>query len=136
MKTLGFAPGERANCVKNMNEEKRIKKEDLPFAYAEVVRLMRKELDDDKIIRERVKVEMNRFLGHVLESVCRQLNEYPYTTIDHGMLKECIYPYENIDRINEERKSIIAHLEAIKGDCDMLISDTRHTLKEKDGDGH
>ena len=37
--------------------------EKLPFAKAEVVRLMKENLDDDKMIRERVKVEMNKFLG-------------------------------------------------------------------------
>ena len=36
--------------------------EKLPFAKAEVVRLMKENLDDDKMIRERVKVEMNKFL--------------------------------------------------------------------------
>ena len=62
--------------------------EKLPFAKAEVVRLMKENLDDDKMIRERVKVEMNKFLGEVLKNVCKQLNEYPYTTIEYEMLKE------------------------------------------------
>ena len=53
--------------------------EKLPFAKAEVVRLMKENLDDDKMIRERVKVEMNKFLGDVLKNVCKQLNDYPYT---------------------------------------------------------
>jgi len=68
--------------------------EGLPFAKAEVVRLMKQNLDSDKMIRERVKVEMNKFLGEVLEKVCEQLNEYPYTTIEYEMLKESIYPYK------------------------------------------
>ena len=42
--------------------------EKLPFAKAEVVRLMKENLDDDKMIRERVKVEMNKFLGEVLKT--------------------------------------------------------------------
>ena len=62
--------------------------EKLPFAKAEVVRLMKENLDSDKMIKERVKVEMNKFLGDVLKNVCKQLNEYPYTTIDYEMLKE------------------------------------------------
>ena len=41
--------------------------EKLPFAKAEVVRLMKENLDDDKMIRERVKVEMNKFLGEELK---------------------------------------------------------------------
>lgn len=107
---------------------------DLPFAKAEVVRLMKQNLDSDKMIRERVKVEMNRFLGEVLEKVCEQLNEYPYTTIEYEMLKESIYPYKNIERINEEKKRILMHLEAIKADCDALSMDVKKSLKLKDVD--
>ncbi|HPX77602.1 MAG TPA: hypothetical protein PL055_02405 [Methanobacterium sp.] len=106
----------------------------LPFAKAEVVRLMKKNLDSDKMIRERVKVEMNKFLGEVLERVCVQLNEYPYTTIEYEMLKESIYPYKNIERINEEKKRILMHLEAIKADCDALSMDVKKSLKLKDVD--
>ena len=106
--------------------------EDLPFAKAEVVRLMKQNLDSDKMIRERVKVEMNKFLGQILENVCNQLNEYPYTTIEYEMLKESIYPYKNIERINEEKERILKHLDAIKADCDALSLDVRRTLKIKE----
>lgn len=106
--------------------------DDLPFAKAEVVRLMKQNLDSDKMIRERVKVEMNKFLGEVLVKVCEQLNEYPYTTIEYEMLKESIYPYQNIERINEEKKRILMHLHAIKADCDALSMDVKRTLKLKD----
>lgn len=106
--------------------------EGLPFAKAEVVRLMKQHLDNDKMIRERVKVEMNRFLGEVLERVCAQLNEYPYTTVEYEMLKESIYPYQNISRINQEKERILMHLDAIKADCDALSMDVRSTLKLKD----
>jgi len=106
--------------------------EKLPFAKAEVVRLMKQNLDDDKMIRERVKVEMNKFLGEVLKNVCKQLNEYPYTTIEYEMLKESIYPYTNIERINQEKERILLHLEAIKADCNALAMDVQKTLKLKD----
>ena len=91
--------------------------EKLPFAKAEVVRLMKENLDDDKMIRERVKVEMNKFLGEVLKNVCKQLNDYPYT---------------NIERINQEKERILLHLEAIKADCNALAMDVQKTLKLKD----
>jgi hypothetical protein len=114
------------------DEESDEESEGLPFAKAEVVRLMKQNLDSDKMIRERVKVEMNRFLGEVLERVCGQLNEYPYTTIEYEMLKESIYPYQNISRINQEKERILMHLAAIKADCDALSMDVRSTLKLKD----
>ena len=106
--------------------------DDLPFAKAEVVRLMKQNLDPDKMIRERVKVEMNKFLGDVLKNVCKQLNEYPYTTIEYEMLKESTYPYTNITRINQEKERILLHLDAIKADCDALSMDVKKTLKLKD----
>ena len=106
--------------------------EKLPFAKAEVVRLMKENLDDDKMIRERVKVEMNKFLGEVLKNVCKQLNDYPYTTIEYEMLKESTYPYTNIERINQEKERILLHLEAIKADCNALAMDVQKTLKLKD----
>jgi len=113
-------------------QEEEQEEEGLPFAKAEVVRLMKQNLDSDKMIRERVKVEMNKFLGDVLEKVCKQLNEYPYTTIEYEMLKESIYPYKNVERINEEKERILKHLDAIKADCDALSLDVRKTLKLKD----
>ena len=109
-------------------------KEKLPFAKNEVVRLMRENLDSDKMIKERVKVEMNRFLGDILENVCRQLNDYPYTTIDYEMLKECIYPYQNLKKINQERHRILKHLDAIKADCDALAMDVEKSLRLKETD--
>ncbi|MEE3490067.1 MAG: hypothetical protein VZR10_04320 [Methanobrevibacter sp.] len=119
-----------------MSEDMKVKnnteKEKLPFAKNEVYRLMRENLDSDKMIRDQVKVEMNKFLGEILKNVCRQLNEYPYTTIEYEMLKECIYPYTNIERINEEKERILLHLNAIKADCDALAMDVQKTLKVKD----
>ena len=118
----------------NVMSEENIKsqKEKLPFAKNEVYRLMRDNLDADKMIKDRVKVEMNRFLYSILVNVCRQLNEYPYTTVDYEMFKECIYPYTNIEKINEEKQRILMHLDAIKADCDALAMDVERSMKLKD----
>ena len=66
---------------KSNQENDEFEIEILPFAKAELVRLMKMNLDSDKMIRERVKVEMNKFLYEVLKEVCYELNKYPYTTI-------------------------------------------------------
>ena len=116
----------------NKNVVQKSEKEKLPFAKNEVIRLMRENLDNDKMIKEQVKVEMNKFLYSILVSVCEQLNEYPYTTIDQEMLKECVYPYRNIERINEEKQRILVHLNAIKADCDALAMDVEKSLRLKD----
>lgn len=126
--------GESEEGSEELEGESEEEDEGLPFAKAEVVRLMKQNLDSDKMIRERVKVEMNKFLGEILERVCEQLNEYPYTTIEYEMLKESIYPYTNIKRINEEKMRILKHLEAITADCAALSMDVKKTLKLKDVD--
>ena len=118
--------------IELIDEQTEEEDEKLPFAKAEVVRLMKQHLDDDKMIRERVKVEMNKFLGDVLGNVCRELNKYPYSTVEYEMLKESTYPYTNITRINEEKERILKHLEAIKADCDALSMDVKSTLKIND----
>lgn len=116
-----------------MSEEKITnQKEKLPFAKNEVYRLMRENLDSDKMIKDQVKVEMNKFLYGILKSVCQELNEYPYTIIDYGMFKECIYPYKNIRKINQEKERILMHLDAIKADCDALAMDVEKSLRLKD----
>ena len=119
--------------INNQNNESAVEqKEKLPFAKNEVYRLMRQNLDGDKIIRDRVKVEMNKFLADILKNVCKQLNDYPYTTVDYEMFKEAIYPYTNIERINEEKERILLHLNSIKADCDALAMDVEKTLKLND----
>ena len=126
---------ENLESEENFDENEEYMDEDdekLPFAKAEVVRLMKQHLDDDKMIRERVKVEMNKFLGDVLANVCKQLNDYPYSTVEYEMLKESTYPYTNIERINEEKIRILKHLDAIKADCDALSMDVKATLKIND----
>ena len=78
--------------------------EKLPFAKAEVVRLMKENLDDDKMIRERVKVEMNKFLGEVLKNVCKQLNDYPYTTIEYECLRNLLTHTPTLQGLIKKKK--------------------------------
>ena len=108
------------------------KEEKLPFAKAEIIRLMKENLSPKRHIKERVKVEMNNFLYGIIVDVCRELEKYPYATIDYEMFKECIYPYTNIKQINQERMRILMHLNAIKSDCDALAMDVEKTLRIKD----
>ena len=105
--------------------------EELPFAKAEVVRLMKQNLDSDKMIRERVKVEMNKFLGDILKQVCEQLNEYPYTTIEYEMLKESTYPYTNIKRINQEKERILLLKDVVDEDVFTPLSMVKEDDEEE-----
>jgi hypothetical protein len=93
------------------------------FAMAPVVRVMKEELDKDKMIRGRVKEEMNLWLEKVCRKVSRQMNRSEYTMVEVDDFRTAIEPYEMIDDVEGERHRIVATLEKIKQDCDSLIRD-------------
>ena len=86
----------------------------LPFPNATVVRLMRKNLDKHKQIKGIVKKEMNLFLGRIVETICKKMNSYEYTSVDYGMFKQSVETFENIQSIELEKIRIIKNLEKIK----------------------
>ena len=106
--------------------------EELHFVKHELVRLMKMNLDSDKMIRERVKVGMNKFIYKILQEVCIEMNKQPYTVIEYEMFEEAIYPYLHVKEINQEKKRILAHLDAIKSDCEVLSAYVKKTLKIND----
>lgn len=106
----------------------------LPFAKAEITRLMKEHLEDDKQISKRVKIGMNLFLGNMLKEVCEKLNKYPYMLLEYHMFEEAIYPYENIYKIDKEKIRIIKHMESIKADCEVLKEYVKESMKSHDVD--
>jgi len=104
----------------------------LAFANAQVVRQMRKNLSSDKMIKSAVKKGMNNFLSEICADVCRRLDKYPYATIDFRMFQEAIAPYKTLHKVEEEKKRIIIHLEAIKADANRLIRDVEETFITED----
>lgn len=93
------------------------------FPMAPVVRLMKEELDKDKMIRSQVKEGMNLWLEKICRKVTKKMNESEYTMVELDDFKTAIEPYEMIDDVEGERHRILATLEKIKQDCDSLIRD-------------
>ena len=93
---------------------------DLPFPKATIVNMLRKHLDPGKQIKGQVKVEMNKWLGSMVERIAKKMNEHPYSYVDQSMLKDAIEVYEKMQDIEQERDRIITYLEKIKSDCDLL----------------
>jgi len=104
--------------------------EKLPFPNARVVRLMRESLDQNKQIKSVVKKEMNIFLGRIVETICKKMNEFDYSYVDYGMFKQAIETFENIQTIELEKIRIIKDLEKIKADCDVLVNDVERKFHE------
>jgi len=90
---------------------------------APIVRIMKSELDRDKMIRRRVKEEMNLWLEKLCKRVAKRMNQSEYTVVEIADLRTAIEPYEMIDDVEGERQRIVATLEKIKQDCDSLIRD-------------
>jgi hypothetical protein len=107
-------------------EEKEEEEEEnlnLPFPSAPIVRLMKENMDNHKLIRKRVKEEMNLWLGRLCADVSKKMNESPYPTIDYPLFKQAILQYENVEELKKEKERIVASLQKIKLDCDSLIRD-------------
>ncbi|HNW05720.1 MAG TPA: hypothetical protein PK655_03345 [archaeon] len=118
--------------IKDAVEDEGVELDDekLPFPNATVVRLMRKNLDKHKQIKGIVKKEMNLFLGRIVETVCKKMNSYEYTSVDYGMFKQAIETFENIQSIELEKIRIIKNLEKIKAECDILIDDVERKFHQ------
>ena len=110
-------------------EETEEEDESLAFANAQVVGVMRANVARDKMIKSAVKKEMNQFLEQVCGDVSKKMDKYPYAMIDRRMFDEATEAYRTMDKVVEEKKRIVAHLQAIKADCDKLIRDVEETFK-------
>lgn len=104
-------------------EEREVDESKYAFAMAPIVRIMKDELDDDKMIRSRVKQEMNIWLEQMCRRIARKMNESEYTMVELDDFKTAIEPYEMVEDVEEERHRIVASMEKIKQDCDSLIRD-------------
>jgi len=93
------------------------------FAMSPIVRVIKEELDKDKIVRRRVKEEMNLWLEKLCRKVAKKMNQSEYTVVELDDFKTAIEPYELIDDVEGERHRIVATLEKVKQDCDSLIRD-------------
>ncbi|MBU0761729.1 MAG: hypothetical protein KKD39_01780 [Candidatus Altiarchaeota archaeon] len=93
------------------------------FPMAPIVRLIKSEMDQDKMIRRRVKEGMNTWLESLCRKVAKKMNQSDYTMVEIDDFKTAIEPYEMIDAVEQERQRIVATLEKIKQDCDSLIMD-------------
>ncbi len=97
--------------------------EKLPFPMAPIVRLMRENLDKDKLIKAQVKAEMNKWLANMCVKITRDMNKQPYTSVDIVAFKEAVKVYGDLEEMQKEKERIIASLEKIKQDCDSLMRD-------------
>lgn len=113
------APSEKEEEVSE-EEEAKLR---LPFPTAAVVRIMKANMDPEKMIRKDVKVAMNKWLGGMCARVSREMNRFPYVMMHLNELNEGKRIYEDMEAFDKEKQRILAHMEAIKKDIERLERD-------------
>jgi histone H3/H4 len=105
------------------------KTEALPLPAAPIIRIMKKNLDKDKLIKKEVKEGMNKWLAEMCEKATKKMNAKPYASVDLSAFKEAIDIYNSIEEVEKEKQRIMVSLEKIKQDCDSLMRDLDRKFK-------
>lgn len=107
----------------------------LPYPNARVVSLMKSAMDGDKMIRARVKKDMNDFLGKMTKNIASELNKSPYTVIEAGDLHRIIKKYEQFEEIARQKERMLVYLDRIKQDCNMMSGEIERSMGiEREGE--
>jgi hypothetical protein len=110
----------KAEAEEEISEEEA---EKLPFPTAAVVRIMKANMDGEKMIKKDVKIGMNKWLGDMCARVSREMNKFPYVMMHLNELKEGKRIYEDMESFDKEKQRILAHLDAMKKDIERLERD-------------
>lgn len=102
------------------DEEKKL---NLAFPEAAVVRVMKRNLDNDKMIRKEVKIQMNRWLEKMCAQVSKNMNKFPYIMMNLNEFYQGIKIYESLEEFQKEKDRILSHLDAIKQDIGKFERD-------------
>jgi thiamine kinase-like enzyme len=95
----------------------------LPFPLAPVVRIMKANMDDEKMIKKDVKIAMNRWLGNLCARVSREMNKFPYVMMHLHEFEHATEMYRKLEEYEKEKERILAHFDAIKKDIEKLERD-------------
>ena len=95
----------------------------LPYPTAAIMRILKANMDSEKMVKKEVKIALNKWLGEVTAQVAREVNKFPYVMLHMHELQKAIEPYENLEKFQEEKALILSHLEAIRKDVERLEKD-------------
>ena len=93
------------------------------FPEAPIVRVMKRHLDKEKMIKKDVKVAMNKWLERMCAKVSREMNRVPYVMMTLNEFNEGKRVFDDLENMDKEKKRILAHLDAIKKDIERLERD-------------
>ena len=88
--------------------KKQEKIETLPFPMAPIVRLMKKNLDKEKLIKKTVKEGMSKWLAQMCEKVTKEMNKEFYINIH--FLSNIIFEVSKKNSLNLSQRPLITEI--------------------------
>jgi histone H3/H4 len=104
--------------------------ERLAFPEACIVRILRKNMDKEKMIKKEVKVSMNKWLEKLVTNVAKTMNNFPYVMMTKSEFNRGIKVYETLEEFEKEKQRILSHMDAMKKDIERLENDLGKTEQE------
>jgi len=132
-------PGEAAESAgeepSEEGSEEASSEEDSRYAFPEaaVVRVMKRHLDKEKMIKKEVKVAMNQWLEKACTNIAKEMNKVPYVMVTLNEFRQGVKVYESLEEFDMEKQRILAHMEAIKKDIERLEKDLGKLTFNVDG---
>jgi len=119
---------EPENTEQKVTEEEEISEEEaakqgLPFPMAPIVRIMKSQMDKEKMIKKDVKIAMNKWLGNLCADASKEMNKIPYVMMHLHEFEKATEKYRDLQNFEKEKQRILAHMEAIKRDIERLERD-------------
>lgn len=104
--------------------------EKLAFPEAAIVRVMKRNMDKEKMIKKAVKVGMNKWLEQMCSQVSKNMNQFPYVMMTLSEFRQGKQVYETLEEFEKEKQRILAHLDAMKKDIERLERDLGKVEKD------
>lgn len=114
---------EKEETVEEEISEEEAQKQGLPFPMASVVRIMKANMDSEKMIKKDVKIAMNKWLGNLCANASREMNKIPYVMMHLHEFEHATEKFRELDKFEKEKERILAHFAAIKKDIERLERD-------------
>ncbi|MBN2094828.1 MAG: hypothetical protein JW727_02170 [Candidatus Aenigmarchaeota archaeon] len=97
----------------------------LPFPHSRVKDLLKSKQKEGVFIKKRAAIELNLWLGKMAEKVAEEIAKSDRAYVAAEDIWRITRRFDAVDIIEEEKKRLDAHLEAIKADVERLQSELK-----------
>lgn len=95
----------------------------LPFPHARVKDILKSKLNKGTYIKKKAVINLNVWLGELADKISHELSKTERAYVDAEDVSRVISKFDAVDKIEQEKKRISAHLNALKEDINRLLED-------------